>query len=210
MNKVLVVDDHSFVRCGIIRILEETSELEVSCEEASTSEEAVKKLLACQYKVVLLDISLNGENGLDLLCQLHQTRPSLPILIVSMHPEEQYAVHSLSLGAAGYLSKHSAPATLVDAVSTILSGGRYISAALAGHLADKLNVKETLLPHEKLSPRELQVLRMIGNGKTPTEIADLLFLSVKTISTYRVSTLKKMEMRTSAELMKYAISNMLV
>ncbi len=209
MNKVLVVDDHSIVRCGIVRILEENSELNVACDEATTSQEAMTKLLSDKYQAALLDISLNGESGLDLLCQMRRAQPSLPVLIVSMHPEEQYARHAFSLGAAGYLSKHSSPDTFVDAVSHILSGKRYISPTLASYLADCLDDKTPLRPHEKLSPRELQVLLMIGNGKSSSEIADTLFLSVKTISTYRFNTLKKLGMKTTAELMKYAILNKL-
>ncbi len=212
MYKILVVDDHFVVRHGIIRILEERRGLELICEEASTSEEALQKLSNCQYQAILLDISLNDENGLDLLPKLKQIQPSIPILIVSMHPEELYAIHALSLGAAGYLTKNSAPDILVDAVSNVLSGQRFISASLASSLADHLAGDQGMpsAVHDQLSPREFQILRKIGSGRTPTEISKSLFLSVKTISTYRVRILKKMGMRTSAELMKYAITQKLV
>ncbi|MBW2184918.1 MAG: response regulator transcription factor [Deltaproteobacteria bacterium] len=211
MNKILVVDDHSIVRHGIIRILEEKSELNAVCDGATTSQETMTKLLASKYQAVLLDISLAGESGLDLLCQIRQALPSLPVLIVSMHPEEQYAMPALRLGAAGYLTKVSAPDVFVDAVSLVLSGKRYISATVAECLADNLNSNNKSLPtHEDLSPRELQVLLMIGSGKSPTEIGNELALSVKTISTYRSSLLKKMGLKTTAELIKYAIVNKLV
>lgn len=213
MSKILIIDDHAIVRHGIIRILEESNELDVDCDEVSTSQQALKNLSNHLYQAVLLDISLEGENGLDLLHQLRQMQPSLPILIVSMYPEETYGIRSLSLGASGYLSKSSSPAVFVDAVSCILSGRRFISNSLSGRIADQLANHHMGMPlpaHENLSPRELQILRKIGNGETPTEISKTLCLSVKTISTYRARILDKMKMQSTAELMKYAITHKLV
>lgn len=211
MNRILVVDDHSIVRYGIIRILEESSGLRVFCDGVASVEEALSRVNSNPYDVALVDISLGDENGFDLLCQLKHKQPSLPVLVVSMHPEEQYAMHAIRLGASGYLSKSSAPQLYAEAVRNLLDGKRYITAKVAACLADKLNQKDaTQLPHESLSPRELQVLLLLGRGKNPTEIAKILSLSVKTISTYRTSLLKKMELKTTAELIRYTIMNKLV
>lgn len=212
MSKVLVIEDHAIVRHGIIRILEESNKLDVDCDEASTSREVFMALAKCQYQALLLDISLNDENGFDLLPQIRRMQSSLPILIVSIHPEETHAARALKLGAAGYLEKSSSPDTMIEAVCNVLSGRRYISNSLASGLADRLadNQRMPLPAHENLSPRELQILRKIGNGKTPTEISENLCLSVKTISTYRTRILDKMKMQSTAELMKYAITHKLV
>lgn len=212
MRKVLIVDDHPVVRYGMVQILEANADLNIKCEQASSSREAIQKLTDSEYQAVLLDVSLDGENGLDFLVQLHDLLPDLPVLIVSMHAEEQYAISAISLGAAGYLCKLSLPQTIIEAVSKVLSGKRYLTEALASRLADHFanGGNDFLSEHEKLSHRELQVLSKVGAGKTPTEISKELFLSVKTISTYRERILKKMGLRTTAEMMKYAITKGIV
>lgn len=204
------MDDHAVVREGIIRILERNLEPPVTCGQAATAREAVQELARNQYGLVLLDVSLPGTNGLDLLGTLHGAHPEVKVLIVSMHAEEQYAMRALALGAAGYLTKESAPAELVTAVNRVISGGRYISSSLADRLADRMIFgKSVVLPHEALSLRECQVLTMIGSGKSPKEIAYELSISDKTVSTYRTRVLRKLGMRSTAEMMSYAIKHLL-
>ena len=209
MFKILVVDDHAIVRKGVIGILEETPDVEVTCDEAANAREALAKVSANIYGMVLLDISMPGASGLELLKQLHQEHPELPVLLLSMHPEEQYAIRALSLGAVGYLTKESAPDELILAVQKILAGGRYISSSLAERMAAHLGSgRQTCdLPHEALSSRESEILRLIGAGKTPTQMADELFLSIKTVSTYRTRILNKMNMKNNAEIIGYAIKH---
>ena len=209
MLKVLVVDDHAIVRKGVVRILEESPEIEADCDEAANAQEATRMAATGNYAMVLLDISLPGVNGLELLKNLRRDHPGLPIMILSMHPEDQYAMRALTLGAVGYLTKESAPDELVLAVHRVLAGGRYISASLAERLAAHLGsgMRTGTLPHEGLSDREFEILRLIGAGRTPTQIANELFLSVKTVSTYRSRILQKMHLNSSAELMNYALRN---
>jgi two-component system, NarL family, invasion response regulator UvrY len=212
MPKILVVDDHAMVRKGVIRTLEESPSVETACDEASTAKEAEQKVATGMYDLVLLDISIPGSNGLELLKKLHKTQPDLPIMIFSMLPEDQYAVRALTLGAVGYLTKESAPEELIIAVRKVLSGGRYVSSNLADRLAAHLgpDLKAEGLPHERLSDREFQILCMIGEGKTPTQIGHDLFISIKTVSTYRSRLLQKMELKNNAELMSYVIKNNLI
>lgn len=167
-------------------------------------------MLSCrEYDVLLLDISLPGASGLDFLEKLHRQRPALKVLIISMHSEEQYAMRALSLGAAGYLTKESAAAELVAAVKRLMEGGRYVSSLLADRLVDYVfSGKQPSLPHEMLSKREYQVLSMIGAGKTPKLIGSELYISDKTVSTYRTRILRKMGMKSTAEMMNYAIKHM--
>jgi len=209
MVKILVVDDHAIVRKGVVRILEQSPGLVASCEEAANAQEATRMAAACNYAMVLLDISLPGVSGLELLKNLHRDHPRMPILILSMYPEDQYAIRALTLGAAGYLSKESAPEDLVLAARKVLAGGHYISAPLAERLAAHLGsgTGKGSQPHEGLSDREFEVLRLIGAGKTPTQIAGELFLSVKTVSTYRSRILQKMELKSNADLVNYALRN---
>jgi two-component system, NarL family, invasion response regulator UvrY len=209
MVKILVVDDHAIVRGGVVRILEGSPEFAASCDQAATAQEAERLIESASYDMVLLDVSLPGVNGLDLLKGLHRDHPRLPILILSMHPEDQYAIRALTLGAVGYLSKESAPEELISAAHKVLTGGRYISPPLAERLAAHLGsgTKKGGLPHEELSDREFAVLRLIGAGKTPTQIAAELFLSVKTVSTYRSRILQKMKLDSNAQLMSYALKN---
>jgi len=212
VTKILVVDDHAIVRKGVIRTLEEIHSIGAVCDEASTARDAEEKIATGMYGLVLLDISVPGGNGLELLKKLHKQQPKVPIMILSMFPEDQYAIRALTLGAVGYLTKENAPEELVEAVIKVLSGGRYVSSYLAdrfaAHLAMGVNTKA--LPHERLSDREFQILRMIGEGQSPTQIASALYISAKTVSTYRSKILQKMELRNNAELINYVIKNNLI
>jgi two-component system invasion response regulator UvrY len=209
MIKVVVVDDHAVVREGLKRIISENPGMEVT-GEAGDGIEAMKVIQGAPCDVVVLDITMPNKSGLDVLKQLHQESPQLPILVLSMHSEDQYAVRVLRAGASGYLTKESAPARLVQAIRKVVRGGRYVSRTLAEKLAFNLNSDSTKAPHEILSDREYQVLCMIALGKTVTMIAEELDLSVKTISTYRVRLLEKLGMKNNAELTRYAIKQSLV
>jgi len=209
MIKVLIVDDHTIVREGLRQILEETSDIVVAGEAAS-AQEVINKVWNNSYDIVLLDISLPGRSGLDVLKQLKSIKPNLPILILSMHPEEQYAIRSLRAKASGYLTKESASEDLIDAIRKVAQGRKYITSSLAEKLAFELENNTGSSSHEKLSDREFQVMCMIASGKRVKEIADTLSLSVKTISTYRTRILKKMNMRNNSQLIHYAIKSGLV
>lgn len=208
MAKVLIADDHAIVRRGLKQILAEEHDLEIG--EASAPPEVLAMAREQTWDIVVLDLDLPGKSGLDVLKELKQAHPKLPVLILSMHPEDQFAVRTLRAGAAGYMTKGSAPDELVKAIRKILRGGRYISEAVADKLAVNLDVDSEKPPHELLSDREYQVLCLIASGKTVSEIASELSLSVPTISTYRTRILEKMDMRTNAELTHYAIQNGLV
>jgi two-component system invasion response regulator UvrY len=198
--RVLIVDDHPLIRRAIRELLEpETGE---PVEEAGTPDEALAQIRAHQWDIVLLDLSMPGNTGLQLLTTIHAERPELPILIVSAHAEDQYAVRLLRAGASGFVSKETAPDVLVRAVRRVAGGGRYISEALAEHLAD-----EKREPIEALSNREHEVLGLMAAGRSPTEIAASLSLSVKTISTYRARLLQKLRARTTADLIRYALEH---
>ena len=209
MIKVVVVDDHAVVREGLKRIISENPGMAVT-GEAGDGHEAMKVIQGEPCDVVLLDITMPNKSGLDVLKQLHSDSPRLPVLVLSMHSEDQYAVRVLRAGAAGYLTKESAPAKLVQAIRKVVRGGRYVSPALAEKLAFNLDTDSTKAPHEILSDREYQVLCMIASGKTVTMIAEELALSVKTISTYRVRLLQKLDMKNNAELTRYALKEGLV
>ena len=178
--------------------------------EAGDGHEAMKIIQSEPCDVVLLDITMPNKSGLDVLKELHAQSPRLPVLVLSMHAEDQYAVRVLRAGAAGYLTKESAPAKLVQAIRKVVRGGRYVSPTLAEKLVFELDSDSTKAPHETLSDREYQVLCMISSGKTVTMIAEELTLSVKTISTYRVRILEKLNMKNNAELTRYAIKEGLV
>lgn len=209
MIKILVVDDHIIVREGLKKILVDTPDMVVA-DEASNGQEVTKKIWNNDYDLILLDISLPGRSGLDVLKQLKCTKPEVPILILSVHPEEQYALRSLRAGASGYLTKQSAPDELIGAIRKVAKGRKYITSSIAEKLAFELEVDVRKLPHETLSDREYQVMCMIGSGKTVKEIAETLSLSVKTISTHRAHILRKMKMANNAQLTHYAIKNALV
>ncbi|HEV2913746.1 MAG TPA: response regulator transcription factor [Pyrinomonadaceae bacterium] len=204
--KVLIADDHAIVRRGLRHILaEEFSRLEVG--EARNAQEALRLARDGTWDIIVLDISMPGRSGVEVLKELKQVCPKTPVLILTGHPEEQYAIRVLRAGAAGYMHKETAPDHLIAAVRKVIGGGRYISPALAEMLAVSLGGDSARMPHEDLSDREYQVLCMIASGKTVGHIADELGLSVKTISTYRARVLEKMGMKTSAELIHYAIRN---
>ena len=205
MIKVCVVDDHAVVREGLKRIICESEGMTVVAE-ANDATEAIRVIQNEPPDVVLLDITLPNKSGLDVLKQLHSESPRLPVLVLSMHSEEQYAVRVLRAGAAGYLTKESAPARLVQAIRKVVRGGKYISPTVAERLVYDLN-GSTKPPHESLSDREYQVLCMIGSGQTVTMIAADLGLSVKTISTYRTRILEKMRLRNNAEIIRYALEH---
>jgi len=207
--RVLLADDHAAVREGARRFIAQTTDL-VVVGEARQAQEVFGAVAAGACDVVLLDISLPGRDGLDTLKQLTQMYPALPVLIYSVHPEDQYGVRAFRAGAAGYLTKESAPETLLAALRKVAHGGRYVSPLLAERLALDLTADTPELPHTHLSDREFQVLRLLAAGKTMTEIAGALSLSVKTISTYRRRLLQKMHMKTNADLIHYAIQYQLV
>lgn len=207
--RILIADDHPVVRAGLKRIISETSRIVVG-DEASNGHEVLEKIWKNDYDVVLLDISMPGINGLDVLKQIKSKSPELPVLMLSIHDEEQYAVRTLKAGASGYLTKESAPDELIEAIRKAHLGRKYVSPSLAEKLAFDLEIDDKRPLHETLSDREYQVMCMIASGKTVTEIAKELSLSVKTISTYRSRLLKKMRMENNAELIRYAIKNQLV
>ena len=209
MMKILIADDHAIVRRGLVQILADCPDT-ILVDEASDGNEALAKVDGGEFDLVLLDISMPGRGGLDVLKELKSRHPRLPVLVLSMHPEEQYAVRALRSGASGYLTKGSASDELVHAIRKVLSGGKYINSSLAEKLADALDSHAEEKLHETLSNREYQVLRMIGSGKTATRIALEMSLSVKTISTFRGRILHKMRMKNNAELTCYAIQNNLI
>jgi two-component system, NarL family, invasion response regulator UvrY len=209
VTKILLVDDHSVVRQGLKQILTETWRT-ARFGEASTASEAHQRVQEEDWDLVILDITMPGRSGFETLKQLKEVRPNIPVLILSVHADNQYVKWGLKSGAAGYVTKDSAPEELTTAVRKLLAGQRYISPALAERMAWDAAVGDERAPHERLSDRELQVLRLIASGKTVTQIAEHLTLSVKTISTYRARILEKMEMETTAELIHYAVRNGLV
>ena len=209
VTRVLVVDDHATVREGIRRFLADTPDLMVA-REAYTAPEVFEAVAAGDCDVVLLDISLPGRDGLDILKELKQRYPALPVLMFSVYAEEQYAIRALKTGAAGYVTKNSEPEVLITALRKVAQGGRYVSASLAERLAVEITADVDKPLHATLANREYQVLLLLGEGKTVKEIAVILSLSVKTISTYRTRILRKLHLRTTADLIRYTISQQLL
>ncbi len=205
MHSVLLVDDHPVVRQGIARVLA-TGIADLELAEVGDARTAVERLRSTPFDLVLLDLTLPGDSGLSLLRRLHREFASVPIMVVSMHPVDQFAQRALHAGAIGYVAKDSDPSELVEAVRTALSGGRHVPV----ELQEAKRRADDPPPHELLSDREYQVLRMIGAGRTVSEIASQLGLSVKTVSTYRARILEKLQLRTSAELIHYAVVNRIV
>jgi two-component system, NarL family, invasion response regulator UvrY len=204
--RVLISDDHPVVRQGLKEII--TRELPGSmCAEARNAQEVLAEVQSRRWDLVLLDLTMPGRSGLDILQELKRDNPQLPVLVLSMHPEKQYGKRVLKAGAFGYLNKESAPEELVTAIRKVLSGGRYVSAALAENLALELGGHASGCLHDSLSDREIEVLRMIGSGRTVSQIADVLHLSVTTVSTYRARILEKLDMTTTAQLVHYALVN---
>ena len=206
MIKILVADDHPIVRQGLKQILSEYPDLSVA-DEAGTGKDVLVKVGKKDFDIVLLDISMPGRNGLDILKDLKAKKPKLPVLVLSIYPEDQYAVRVLKLGAAGYLTKESVPEELVAAIRKVARGRKYVSNSLAEKLATDLEINSEKAPHEILSDREYQVMSMIASGKRLKEVAEELSLSIKTISTYRSRIMEKMNMRNNAELIRYALQN---
>jgi DNA-binding NarL/FixJ family response regulator len=209
MIKVLIADDHAIVREGLKQILEDTSDLTVA-GEARNGWEVLQMIQNEEFDVVILDISLPGKSGLEVLKDLKTNYPTLPVLVLSMYPEEQYALRMLKTGAAGYLTKECAPDELVTAIRKVARGSKYITPSLAERLAFVLDDDVSQPLHTKLSDREYTVMCLIASGKTVSEIAAELCLSPKTISTYRSRILEKMQMKTNAEVMHYAVKHGLV
>lgn len=208
MINVLIVDDHAIVRRGLRQILAGIADMTVD-GEASNGMEALEQVRRGSCDVVLLDISMPGLNGIDLLKRIRHERPALPVLILSMHGEDQFAVRALRAGASGYLTKESAPELLVAAIRKAAGGGKHISAGLAERLAGELDSARARPVHDLLSDREHQILRLIVAGNSLTEIAAQLSLSVKTVSTHKSRMMQKMNIRNNAELIQYAIEHKL-
>jgi len=206
MIKVMICDDHAIVREGLKQIISKSNNLEVT-GEASCGEEVLQKIRSTTYDVVVLDVGMSGIGGIETLKQLKAIKPELPVLILSMYPEERYAIRTLKAGASGYLTKHSAPHELENAIHTIASGNKYITGPVAEKLVTSLNADGQVSPHEKLSDREDQVLLMLAGGKSLTEIAEHMCLSIKTISTYKARIFDKLKITSNAELVRYAIEH---
>ena len=209
MLRILIADDHPIVRRGLKQIIADSGDMAVG-DEAADGWEVLSKVRASDYDVVLLDVAMPGIDGLDVLTQLRHEKPRLPVLMLSMYPEEQFAIRAFRAGASGYVTKESAPDELVGAIRKVSTGGKYVSSALAEKLALDLEKGGKQPPHETLSDREYQVMSLIASGKTVTGIARELSLSVKTISTYRSRILEKMNLKNNAELTNYAIKNGLI
>lgn len=203
---VLIADDHAIVRQGLKQILSETEDLIIT-GEADDGSEALQLARIQPWDVFLLDVSMPNRNGIDTLKQLKKEFPRLPVLILSMHPEEQYALRALKAGASGYLTKQSAPEQLVNAIRHVASGKKYVSPAVAQQLIEALSDDTDKLPHERITDREYQVLVMIAAGKSQTQIADKLNLGVATVSTYRARLLEKMGLKSTAELIRYGLEH---
>ena len=207
--RILVVDDHPIVRQGLKQTLAEAADIgEIG--EAATGPQALELVRQRELDAVVLDIGLPGRGGLDILKDIKHERPRLPVLILSMHPEDQYAIRALRAGAAGYLTKEAATEKLLEAIRKITTGGRFISQDLAERLAAELTANAGGPPHASLSDREFEVLCLIGSGLAVGDIADRMSLSVKTVSTYRARILEKMRMKNNAELMQYVLTNRLI
>jgi DNA-binding NarL/FixJ family response regulator len=204
MTKILLVDDHAILRAGVKEILVREIN-QVICGEAENAEQLLSLVRAEEWELVILDIAMPGRSGLEVLGEVRRLRPRLPVLVLSVHPEDQYGKQVLKAGAVGYLSKESAPAELVKAIRRVLSGGHYLSTRMAERLATDLGPRKEVDLHDGLSSREFQVLCKISSGLTVGEIADALGLSVPTVSTYRARILEKLRLSTTAELIRYGI-----
>lgn len=206
---VLIVDDHAIVRQGLKQILVESGKVAL-IGEAGCGADAMRELREGEWNVVVLDISLPDRNGIDILKQIKKERPRISVLMLSMHEEGLYAIRALKAGASGYLTKQSAPSELMAAIEQVARGRKYLTTTLAEAMADSFGADHERSPHETLSDREYQTLCLIGSGKSLTDVADEMCLSVKTVSVYRSRLLDKMKLRNNAELTHYAIKNGLV
>jgi two-component system, NarL family, invasion response regulator UvrY len=208
-KKILIADDHAIFREGLRQVIAKSADMMVA-DEAADGTEVLRMVRENDYDIVLLDISMPGRNGLDILAEIKILRPKLPVLILSMHPEEQYAVRAFKTGASGYLTKGNPPQELIEALQKVALGKKYISPNLAEALVGSIGNDTPTPPHNDLSNREFQVLCLIASGKPVGKIAVELSLSVKTISTYRTQILRKMNMQNNAELTRYALQNELI
>lgn len=209
MISILIADDHAIIRRGLIQILSEIHDMQVT-DEAIHADEVLDKVSAHDYDILLLDISMPGKSGLDIIHAVKIRKPGIPVLMLSVHPEEQYAIRALKEGASGYLTKNSAVAELITAIRKIVKGGRYVSSSLAERLVTEMKVHDEKPCHEKLSNREYQVMCMCASGKNVKTIATELSLSMQTVSTYRKRILEKMGMSTINEVIRYALNKGLV
>ncbi len=209
MVRILIADDHAIVRQGLKQIIADQSDMQVA-GEASNGVEVLKFLDAHKCDIVVLDVSMPGRSGIEVLKDIKRRQPELPVLVLSMHPEDQYALRAIRAGASGYITKESAPVELVSAIRKVFRGRKYISESVADSMVGEITGGTSKAPHEQLSDREYEVFRMIASGKNLTDIAQTLSLSVKTISTYRGRILEKMHLKNNADLTHYAISNKLV
>lgn len=209
MTEVLIADDHAVVRTGFAQIISETIDMEVTAE-VGTGKEVLEHVREDSFDVVVLDLNMPGKGGFEILKQLQAERPELPVLVLSIHGEDEYAVRVLRAGASGYLTKESAPDALVKAVRRVADGGKYMSPTVAEDLLDRMGSDADGPLHETLSDREFQVLRLLASGERVSDIAETLSLSVKTVSTYRSRVLDKMGMESNADLIRYAIKNDLI
>jgi len=209
MLRILIADDHAIVRRGLKDIIRDEFPLAdiVGVEDAN---ELMKRVMKESWNVVITDLSMPGRSGLEALQQIKNEYPALPVLVLSIYPEEQYAIRVLKAGASGYLNKDMAPDELVNAIHRVLSGKKYITPAVAEKLASAFDFNSEKSGHESLSDREFEVLKMIASGKSVSEIATILSLSITTISTYRARILVKMNLKTNADLIQYAIQHKLV
>ncbi len=209
MIRIVIADDHHIVRKGIRQIiLEEIADAHI--EEVTDSALLIRKIMDEKWDLVISDLSMPGRSGLEALPQIKQIQPNLPVLIMSIHPEEHYAIRVLKAGASGYLSKDMAPEELIVAIQKVLSGKKYLSEAVSDQLTSFHFSENHLSKHEQLSDREFSVLQLLSNGKSITEIADLLSLSITTVSTYRSRILQKMDMKTNAELTIYCMEQKII
>ncbi len=209
MLRILIADDHAIIRKGLKQILLEEYP-SATIEEVNDAEAAINKTITNEWDILICDLSMPGRSGLDVLQHVKQNSLKLPVLILSIHPEEQYAIRALRAGAAGYLSKDAATDELVKAVQRILQGRKYISSSLAEIMASELDQDTSKPPHELLSDREFHVFKLIADGKSVSEIAEQLSLSITTVSTYRSRILEKMEIKTNADMTRYALENKII
>ena len=208
MPRILIADDHTVVRKGIIQIIQDDFAF-AYIEEASSGEELIKKVLKQDWDIVITDITMGGQSGLDAMRQIKISKPQLPVLILSMHPEKEYAIRVLKAGASGYLNKETAPEELINAIRIVLSGKKYITASVADAMVSNLNRKNNELPHKLLSDREFEIMKLIAWGKSTSEISEALNLSATTVSTYRSRILIKMQVNNNAALTLYVLEKKL-
>ncbi len=207
--RILIADDHALIRKGLRHILLEEFP-SAFIDESPDAEDIIKKTLSGDWDVIICDLSMPGRSGLDVVQYVKQNFPKIPVLILSIHPEEQYAIRAIKTGAAGYLSKDAAPEELVKAVRRVLLGRKYVSSSIAEKLTDELYEDGAKEPHESLSHREFDVFRLLSAGSTVSEISEKLSLSANTVSTYRTRIMGKMKMRSNADLTRYALENKLI